>query len=256
MSTALAAPQRIVRALPKETESFEQMVLICNILSEPVNPIIHPSFGAFHVPWPREGEAYATYAIPWQDLYIDKGGNTFGKLPGQPNEDKREKTKQGAREIAEDICQQLNTGNSPPGADGTGPFWGLFVCKSKMKGDGAIDGPTDEELEVAHRRLKTYFSRLVDVGDADWGRAQRLDLIDNRCKIAARHLGISKPWMAVNLPSKPCEWCGESILAIAKLCWRCGKMVGDAGKLYEAQNAKPGKRGRKAASEADPDSAL
>lgn len=220
MSTQLAVP-RVRRPLPQELEEFIQLATICNISKEPVLPINHSSFGIFHIAVPGPTERYALTPIDWAPMYMDKGDSVFNLLTGPkhqgaPIQDNRIRMVQGARQIADDLCQQMNTSDGPAGDSENSPFWGKFVCEGP-------EGPSEKELVANEKKLKTYFYRVVEVGDIVWGQAGRIDLIDSRCKVAAAYLGITdRPWQRAYTAQVKCPACMEDIKAGAKLCRFCG----------------------------------
>lgn len=236
-------PTEYLKNLPEEMQGFEPVAVICNILPDPVLPI-NQTYGVYHVASPKPGERYALTPIRWAALYMDKGDSNFnvrtrrGKA-GDPREDNRIRMIQGAREIAEDLCQQMNTSDSKGGTlEDTGPFWGKFVLKGT--------DPTEEELAKAEGRMTAYFLSVVRAADVEWAKSQRLDLIDSRSRTAARHLRINdRPWQSEYIPNMPCPACRESIRQGARVCRHCGAMIDESGELA-AQERPPAAAARKA----------
>jgi len=62
-----------------------------------------------------------------------------------------------AREIAEDLCREINSDA------GENSFLGVFVC--------AGDTPTEEELRRARTRLEEFYRALVAAADREWERS-------------------------------------------------------------------------------------
>jgi len=241
-------PARILRPLPQETATFTKVAFICNINKMHVDPIIDASFGIYHIAVPGPDERYALTQIDWAPTYMDKGDSAFNlmrgpKRPGDGGiEDNRIKGMQGALEIAQDLCQRMNTSDGPPDASGAGPFWGKFVLKSV---DNLHAQPTEAELVDAEHRMRTYFLRVVARGDSDWSRAGRHDMIDGRCKIAANYLGITnKEWMKEPQASVNCPACQEQIKPGAKVCKHCHTIL-------DTQAVTPEKKGRRGKKQED-----
>ena len=239
MSTQLAVP-RVRRPLPQELEKFIPLATICNISKEPVLPINHASFGIFHIAVPGPTERYALTPIDWAPMYMDKGDSVFNLLSGPkhqgaPIEDNRIRMVQGAKEIALDLCQQMNTSDGPAGDSENSPFWGKFVCEDP-------EGPSEKELVTNESKFKRYLLRVVEVGDIVWAQAGRRDLIDGRCKVAARYLDITdRPWLTAYTPNVKCPACMEDIREGAKLCRHCGTEIDPD---FFAKDSDPKKKGK------------
>jgi hypothetical protein len=181
---------------------------------------------------------------------MDKGDSVFNILKGpqhkdDPNFDNRIKSIQGAKQIAEDLCQQMNSSDGPAGEGENSPFWGKFVCKNQ-------DGPTEEELEYYEAKMKRYFLRVVEVGDVTWAKAGRHDMIDSRCKVACRYLNITdRPWLMDYQPNVECPVCKEPIRAGAKVCRFCHSVLDPSGLDVQTEPEKK-HRGRKRKEESLP----
>lgn len=215
-----AIPTAMLEHLPQEMQNFQPMAVICNILPQEVHPIIQ-TYGVYHINYPKQGQRYALTQIKWAALYMDKGDSVFNLMGGQKNpnrseiNDNRIRTLQGAREIAEDLCQQMNQ------SDGPTAFWGKFVCKGLE--------PTEEELVAAEQRLNEYFTHVVDVADRIWSASPRHDLIDSRCKIAAKHLKIGdREWLVTVRQMQDCPACMEPIRIGAVICRHCHTVIDSA----------------------------
>jgi len=235
MSTTLI-PTALLKDLPPEMQGFEPFAVICNILQEPVLPILQ-TYGVYHIAVPKASERYALTPIKWAAMYMDKGDSIFNMVfgkshdPKQPIQDNRIRQIQGAREIAEDLCQQMNMSDGPR-------FWGKFVLKGVE--------PTEEELHDAETKLREYFEYVVGTADEIWTRTGRLDMVDGRCKIAAKHLNLKdKPWMRSIIAMTECPACMETIREGAKLCRHCGTELDPAffakGEKAAAKATKRGK---------------
>lgn len=228
MTAALARP---IRPLPDEMQDFQQVAFICNISKEPVLPINHSSFGIFHIAVPGPSERYAVTQIDWAPTYMDKGDSVFNILKGpqvknDPNSDNRIKGVQGARAIALDLCQQMNTSDGGADESENSPFWGKFMCDALT--------PTEKELVYHENKMKNYFLRIVGIADSVWARSGRQDMIDGRCKIAANYLKIKdRKWLMDYVPNMTCPACKESIIEGASLCRFCGTILDDSAVRVE-----------------------
>lgn len=226
-------PTELLKNMPEEMQGFEPFAVICNILPEPVLPIIQ-TYGVYHIAYPKTGERYALTQVPWAAIYMDKGDSVFGINTGSrkagtaERADNRIRSIESARRIALDLCQQMNSSDSIGAlVDGTGPFWGKFVLKG-------IE-PTEEELVAAEKRMRSYFLSIVKAADVEWGRSKRLDLIDGRARIASRILKVNdREWLSEYIPNMSCPACRESIRAGAKVCRFCGTMIDESGDIMAA----------------------
>src|ERR1051325_307894 len=207
MPETVAQPEE-VNAPP--TITFKERVTIVNINHEPI-PLI---FRTYHAPYqiksPGPDEEYALTVIHWRRAYID----------GEDDEPGRNETRSefiiGAQEIADDLCREINANIvGARGLLGTTSFWGLFVAKG--------DTPTREELDEAQRKLKLVMSNLVQMGDIEWSRYHRYELVPDTCRMAARFLKLEKEWAYVDVSqSAECPACGMKLphkdVAICRSC--------------------------------------
>ncbi len=83
-----------------------------------------------------------------------------------------------AREIAEDLCREINSDG------GDDSFFGAFVC--------AGTEPSAAELAEAHRRLEEFYRRLVAVADREWERSHSFLFINDVERRAAKWLAPEK----------------------------------------------------------------
>jgi hypothetical protein len=83
-----------------------------------------------------------------------------------------------AREIAEDICREINSDA------GEHSFLGVFLC--------AGDAPTDGELRGARERLEEFYRALVASADREWERSHSFLFIHDLQRRAAAALGLEK----------------------------------------------------------------
>jgi hypothetical protein len=112
-----------------------------------------------------------------------------------------------AREIAEDLCREIN------GDAGEDSFLGAFVC--------AGDEPTDEELAAAGRRLDAFYRRKVAEADREWARSHSHLFLDDLQRRAARMLGLEREWNYELRESAECPGCGERLKPNVAVCKSC-----------------------------------
>lgn len=213
-------PAELMEQLPDELKNFEPKATICNIFpdyithvgGDPVIPVLR-TYAQFYVKCPKMHERYALTEVTWKTIYFDKGDSIFGISRGpqhskMPFQDNRIRSVQGARGIADDICQDLN------GSDGPEGFWGKFVCTGEK--------PTEHELKTNEEKLKNYLLTVVDKGVAEWSKNPSHQNIDGRCKRAASFLGLKDlPWMSESRAQTNCIACMEPIIKGAILCKHC-----------------------------------
>lgn len=116
-----------------------------------------------------------------------------------------------AREIAEDLCREIN------GDAGEDSFLGAFVC--------AGDEPTDEELAAAGRRLDAFYRRKVAEADREWARSHSHLFLDDLQRRAARMLGLEREWNYELRESAECPGCGERLKPNVAVCKSCGAIL-------------------------------
>jgi len=116
-----------------------------------------------------------------------------------------------AREIAEDLCREMN------GDAGEDSFLGVFVC--------AGDEPTDDEIAAAGRRLDTFYRRKVAEADREWARSHSHLFLDDLQRRAARTLGLEREWNYELRESAECPGCGERLKPNVAVCKSCGAIL-------------------------------
>ena len=112
-----------------------------------------------------------------------------------------------AREIAEDICREINSDA------GENSFLGVFVC--------AGDAPTDKELKSAQEKLDEFYRALVASADREWERSHSFLFIHDLQRRAATNLGVQKEWHYQARETEECPGCGDRVkpgVAVGKSC--------------------------------------
>ena len=112
-----------------------------------------------------------------------------------------------AREIAEDICREVNSDA------GERSFLGLFVC--------AGDAPTEEELRGAREKLEEFYRALVASGDREWERSHSYLFINDLQRRAAARLGVEKEWHYQARETEECPGCGDRVKPGVAVCKSC-----------------------------------
>jgi hypothetical protein len=139
-----------------------------------------------------------------------------------------------AREIAEDICREINSDA------GERSFLGVFVC--------AGEAPTEEELRSAQEKLNDFYRALVAAADREWERSHTFLFIHDLQRRAASQLGLEKEWHYQSRETEECPGCGERVKPGVAVCKSCGAILnrekavalglaqatGAAGNLFEA----------------------
>jgi len=77
---------------------------------------------------------------------------------------------------------------------------------------------------------KAWFIALVRMGDDDWQVSHRHNMISDTQRMAARELGLERPWLETfstieELQETKCPFCGTGLLNVdAPICPTCGKI--------------------------------
>jgi hypothetical protein len=112
-----------------------------------------------------------------------------------------------AREIAEDICREINSDA------GENSFLGVFVC--------AGDAPTDKELKSAQEKLDEFYRALVASADREWERSHSFLFIHDLQRRAATNLGVQKEWHYQARETEECPGCGDRVKPGVAVCKSC-----------------------------------
>jgi hypothetical protein len=116
-----------------------------------------------------------------------------------------------AREIAEDLCREINSDA------GENSFLGVFVC--------AGNAPTEDELRGARARLEDFYRAMVASADREWERSHSFLFIHDLQRRAAGHLGLNKEWYYQVRETAECPGCGERVKPTVAVCKSCGAVL-------------------------------
>ncbi|MGD0907681.1 MAG: hypothetical protein ABSA96_08875 [Candidatus Acidiferrales bacterium] len=145
------------------------------------------------------GEAYALTRVTSRTAVMDYGDKRT--LPLQIT----------AREIAEDICREINSDA------GERSFLGVFVC--------AGSEPTAEELRAAREKLDEFYRALVAAADREWERSHSFLFIHDLQRRAAANLGLEKEWYYRSREMAECPGCGDRVKPGVAVCKSCGAVL-------------------------------
>lgn len=194
--------------------TFAVAATICSILPREDgqdHTVIMRTHGAYPIFHPHEGEPYKLSYVTHKVDYADVGDYD----PGPGKREKRQQHHFDAKQIADDICHQINDNGS------SGPsFFGVFVCKGSE--------PTEKELADAHARLTAYFERCVAEADAQWSEAPVHSLVSGVAKRAGRWLKLNPEnhgWMSNFQVMEECPACGTRIKPNVAICKACGAIL-------------------------------
>jgi len=166
---------------------------ICNITEQ--HYMAHRMYGTFQIAARVEGEACAVTRVTPRTAVMDYGDKRTLPLAI------------AAREIAEDICREINSDA------GENSFMGVFVC------DG--DGPTEKELKSAGEKLDEFYRALVASADREWERSHSFLFIHDLQRRAAAKLGMEKEWYYQVRATEECPGCGDRVKPGVAVCKSC-----------------------------------
>jgi ribosomal protein L37AE/L43A len=116
-----------------------------------------------------------------------------------------------AREIAEDICREINSDA------GERSYLGVFVCAGAE--------PTAEELRAAREKLDEFYRALVAAADREWERSHSFLFIHDLQRRAAANLGLEKEWYYRSREMAECPGCGDRVKPGVAVCKSCGAVL-------------------------------
>ena len=177
--------------MPSET------AVIANITEQ--HYMAHRMYGTFQIAGRAEGEACALTRITPRTAVMDYGDKRTLPLAIT------------AREIAEDICREINSDA------GENSFLGVFVC--------AGNAPTEDELRGARARLEEFYHAMVAAADREWERSHSFLFIHDLQRRAAGHLGLNKEWYYQARETAECPGCGERVKPGVAVCKSCGAIL-------------------------------
>jgi hypothetical protein len=152
-------------------------------------------YGTFQVAGCGEGEPFALTRVTARTTVMDYGDKRTLPLAIT------------AREIAEDICREINSDA------GERSFLGVFVC--------AGDAPTDAELRGAQEKLDDFYRALVAAADREWERSHSFLFIHDLQRRAAKSLGVEKEWHYQARETEECPGCGDRVKPGVAVCKSC-----------------------------------
>jgi hypothetical protein len=156
-------------------------------------------YGSFQIAGRGEGEAFALTRVTPRTAVMDYGDKRTLPLAIS------------AREIAEDICREINSDA------GEKSFLGVFVC--------AGDAPTAEELRAAQEKLDEFYRALVAAADREWERSHSFLFIHDLQRRAAARLGVEREWHYRARETRECPGCGERVKPGVAVCKSCGAVL-------------------------------
>jgi hypothetical protein len=174
-----------------------ETAVIANITDQSYSA--HRTYGTFRIAGRAEGEEYSLTHVTPRTAVIDYGDKR--KLPLQIT----------AREIAEDLCREVNSDA------GERSFLGVFVC--------AGDTPTEDELRGAREKLEAFYRALVASADREWERSHSFLFINDLQRRAAANLGLDKEWYYQIRETSECPGCGERVKPGVAVCKSCGAIL-------------------------------
>jgi hypothetical protein len=152
-------------------------------------------YGTFQIAACGEGEPFALTRITSRTAVMDYGDKRTLPLAIT------------AREIAEDICREINSDA------GEKSFLGVFVC--------AGEAPTEAELRSAQEKLDDFCRALVAAADREWERSHSFLFIHDLQRRAAKRLGVEKEWHYQARETEECPGCGERVKPGVAVCKSC-----------------------------------
>ena len=170
---------------------------IANITGERF--VANRMYGTFQIAGCGEGESWALTRITPRTALMDYGDKRTLPLAIT------------AREIADDICREINSDA------GENSFLGVFVC--------AGDSPSEEELKSAQRKLDEFYRALVAAADREWERSHSFLFIHDLQRRAAAKLGLEKEWHYQVRETAECPGCGTRVKPGVAVCKSCGAIL-------------------------------
>ncbi|HLJ23652.1 MAG TPA: hypothetical protein VKT71_06050 [Candidatus Acidoferrales bacterium] len=179
-------------------------------------------YGTFQIAGRSDGAAFSLTRITPRTTVMDYGDKRTLLLAIS------------AREIAEDLCREINSDA------GENSFLGVFVC--------AGDAPTVEELRAAQENLDRFYRGLVAAADREWERSHSFLFIHDLQRRAASRLGLEKEWHYQARETLECPGCGERLKPGVAVCKSCGAILnrekaaelGLVAAMPSASEARPG----------------
>jgi hypothetical protein len=173
---------------PKDMKNWQ---FVCSVYPGQFN--VSTAHGDFVIPPKPDNKPYSYIRVPPGWTKRDHGDGQFQNDMNIP-----------ARDVAADVTSGLEDR-------------GVFIPQGEIA--------TAEEVAAAvQRRNARWITKDVPEADIQWSRRQDPSRIDDNAKMAARVLGLKKPWAGYTEMSdtEPCPDCKESIKLGARVCKHCG----------------------------------
>jgi hypothetical protein len=159
----------------------------------------HRTYGTFQIAGRAAGEEYSLTRVTSRTAVMDYGDKRILPLAIT------------AREIAEDLCREINCDA------GEHSFLGVFVCAGNI--------PSATELRGAQDRLAEFYRALVAAADREWERSHSFLFIHDLQRRAAANLGLEKEWYYRARETAECPGCGERVKPGVAVCKSCGAIL-------------------------------
>ena len=170
-----------------------ETAVICNMTEQ--HYMAHRMYGTFQIAGRGDGEKFALTRVSARTAVMDYGDKRTLPLAIP------------AREIADDICREINSDA------GENSFMGVFVC--------AGDAPTEAELKYAEEKLDEFYRALVASADREWERSHSFLFIHDLQRRAAAKLGMNKEWHYQVRETEECPGCGDRVKPGVAVCKSC-----------------------------------
>jgi len=157
------------------------------------------TYGTFLIPGRMDGQECVVLRVASRTAVMDYGDKRILPLAIP------------AREIAEDLCREINSDA------GERSFLGVFVA--------AGDAPTQEELTKAQAQLEEFYQNQVASADRKWERSHSFLFINDLQRRAAAYLGLEKEWYYQVRETAECPGCGERVKPNVAVCKSCGAVL-------------------------------
>jgi hypothetical protein len=177
--------------------AYTPHAMIVNITEQ--RHLAQRTYGTFQIAERTPGTEFAVTRITPRNGVIDYGDKRTVPLAIS------------AREIAEDLCREINSDA------GEQSFLGVFVC--------AGEAPTAEELQSARGQLEDFYRGLVATADREWERSHSFLFINDLQRKAANSLGMEKEWCYQMREMQECPGCGERVKPNVAVCRACGAIL-------------------------------
>lgn len=211
----IGTPRRVRNPIPaKFVETFtKETRYLINITGERF--VLQRTYGVFVIDGCKEDNPYTVTRVNGRLEMMDEGDQKYGQQLTE------------AELIAEDLCNEINSGILTIEGGDSRIFMGVFVSMNEE--------PSENELKTAHRRLENFYKDQVAIADVFWDDPANHKNISSLQRRAARYLNMKKPWTYDSTPQVQCAACGESLapgVAICKTCHAIQPGMEDAARKF------------------------